>query len=129
MRLHHLALGSSDVERLAAFYRDLFELPEVARHHDERGALCSIWLDLGGALLMVEHSAEPSRIVNGIGAGLFLLSLRVSRAERGQLESVLQARGHAIESRTHFTSYARDPDGNRFAFSHYPEADESEHGA
>ena len=128
-RLHHLALGSSRVERLAEFYRDVFGLPEVARHHDERGALRSVWLDLGGAWLMIEHSEQPARVVTGVGSGLFLFSLRVSVAERSHFERLLEQRGHAIESRTVFTSYARDPDGNRFAFSHYPEAAEPRHDA
>lgn len=120
-RLHHLAVGSSDVERLAAFYRELFDLPEAARQKDEQGRLRSIWLDLGGAWLMLEHSSEPSRSVHGVGSGPFLVALRVSVAQRRVLERVLEARGHAIESRTAFTSYTRDPDGNRVAFSHYPE--------
>lgn len=128
-RLHHLALGSSRVEPLAEFYRDLFDLPEVARHHDQDGALRSIWLDLGGAWLMIERSEQAAGAVNGVGSGLFLFSLRVSLAERARLERLLEQRGHAIESRTVFTSYARDPDGNRFAFSHYPEAPEPAHGA
>jgi catechol 2,3-dioxygenase-like lactoylglutathione lyase family enzyme len=120
-RLHHLAVGSTDVERLARFYRELFGLEESARHSDAAGALRSIWLDLGGALLMIEHSAEPARRVEGIGAGPFLIALRVSREARPALERELEARGHAIEGRSAFSSYSRDPDGNRIAISHYPE--------
>lgn len=126
-RLHHLAVGSRDVARLAEFYRELFELREEARHEDEQGKLRSIWLDLGGAWLMIEHSSEPPRSVHGVGSGPFLIALRVSPTERRGLERALEARGHAIESRTAFTSYARDPDGNRVAFSHYPDSEESAH--
>lgn len=120
-RLHHLAVGSADVERLARFYREIFSLEETARHSDAAGALRSIWLDLGGALLMIERSQEPARRVEGIGAGPFLIALRVSREARPALERELEARGHAIEGRTAFTSYCRDPDGNRIAISHHPE--------
>lgn len=127
-RLHHLALGSSRVDQLAEFYRDVFDLPEVARHHDERGALRSVWLDLGGAWLMIEHSEQPARTVHGVGSGWFLLALRVPVAERARLELALERRGHVIESRSEFTSYARDPDGNRFAFSHYPEPEPAHDG-
>jgi catechol 2,3-dioxygenase-like lactoylglutathione lyase family enzyme len=126
-RLHHLAVGSHDVERLAAFYRELFDLPEARRHHDEQGRLRSIWLELGGAWLMLERSQEPPREVRGVGSGPFLLALRVSASERRRLERALEERGHAIESRTPFTSYARDPDGNRIAFSHYPDPAGSAH--
>lgn len=119
--LHHLALGSADVERLASFYKDVLRLRERARHFDESGRLRSIWLDLGGPILMLEWTADSPRRVEGVGAGLFLLALRVSRAERARLERDLEARGYPIEARTPFTSYTRDADGNRLAFSHYPE--------
>lgn len=119
--LHHLAVGSADVERLAAFYRDIIGLHERARHLDAAGQLRSIWLDLGSALLMIERTGKPPRWVEGVDTGPFLLAFRVSPAERRRLEAVLEANGHPIEGRTEFTSYARDVDGNRMAFSHYPE--------
>jgi catechol 2,3-dioxygenase-like lactoylglutathione lyase family enzyme len=120
-RLHHLAVGTADVEALARFYRELFALGETARHLDAAGALRSIWLDLGGALLMIELASGPARRVEGVGCGPFLIAFRVSRPERTRLEQELEARGHAIESRTAFSSYSRDPDGNRIAISHHPE--------
>ena len=119
-RLHHLAVGSGDVERLARFYREFFGLSERARHLDEGGRLRSIWLDLDGALLMIELTSDLPRVVEGIGAGPFLLAFRVSPAERLRLESQLEAGGHRIEARTAFTSYTRDVDGNRVALSHHP---------
>lgn len=119
--LHHLAIGSVDVERLGAFYRDVFQLRERARHLDEEGELRSIWLELGGSLLMLERTLATAPPVQGVGAGIFLLALRVSPSQRARLERELESRGHAIESRTPFTSYTRDVDGNRVAFSHYPQ--------
>jgi glyoxylase I family protein len=120
-RLHHLALGTSQVEGLARFYRELFGLSETARHLSSDGTLRSIWLDLGGALLMIERTSSETRHVEGVGQGLFLIAFRVSPAERTRLERELESRGHAIESRTTYSSYSRDPDGNRIAISHYPE--------
>jgi catechol 2,3-dioxygenase-like lactoylglutathione lyase family enzyme len=120
LRLHHLALGARDVERVAAFYRAVFGLGETARHHHEDGTLRSIWLDLGGATLMVERSSESQRRVEGVGAGPFLLAFRVDIAQKDQLERSLEAAGAAIESRTEHTSYARDPEGNRVAISTHP---------
>jgi len=120
--LHHLALGSTDVERLAAFYRDVVGLSELARHLDSEGALRSIWLNLGGPILMIERTDAPPRRVEVIGSGPFLLAFAVSPAERLELEAALVASGQPIESRTAFTSYGRDVDGNRIAFSHYPDA-------
>jgi len=120
-RLHHLAVGSADVERLAAFYARIVGLVELARHRTALGELRSIWLDLGGSILMIERTDEPARTVQGVGSGPFLLAFRVTPGERAQIEAALEGAGHAVESRTDFTSYARDPDGNRIAFSHYPD--------
>lgn len=121
MRLHHVALGARDVARVAAFYREVFALAEVARHLDDEGALRSIWLELGGALLMVERTREPGREVEGVGSGPFLLAFAIRPEERVALEARLAAAGAPVESRTGYTSYARDPEGNRVAVSHYPE--------
>ncbi len=126
--LHHLALGARDVAALAAFYRDWFALPEVARHHDApaadatggSGALRSIWLDLGGAILMIERTTEPARRVEGVGAGPFLLAFAIAPDERAAFEARLAAGGVAVEARTGHTSYFRDPEGNRCAVSHHP---------
>lgn len=120
-RLHHVAFGARDVELVAAFYRELFALPEVARHTDDAGALRSIWLDLDGLLLMVERVAASAPPPRRDVAGPFLLAVAVTPADRLRLESVLAERGHGVESRTAYTSYARDPEGNRFAFSTWPE--------
>lgn len=119
-RLHHLALGARDVERVAAFYRDLLGLAEVARHLAADGALRSVWLDLGGAVLMVERTGEPPRRVSGVGAGPFLVALGFGPGERASRERALAAAGVSVESRTEHTLYFRDPEGNRVALSSYP---------
>lgn len=118
--LHHLALGTLDVERLAQFYGNVVGLRTVARHSYPDGSLRSVWLDLGGAVLMIEPSSEPQRLVSGVGAGLFLLALKLPAARRAEFEQRLASAGCEIESRSEWTAYTRDPDGNRLAFSDYP---------
>jgi catechol 2,3-dioxygenase-like lactoylglutathione lyase family enzyme len=119
--LHHVALGARNVASVAGFYRDLFGLEEIRRQGGIGEGLRSIWLGLGDAILMIEHTDEPSRAVDGVGAGPFLIALRVSPSERRTLEADLGRHGHPVESRTPHTSYFRDPEGNRVAISHYPE--------
>ncbi|MBN2195689.1 MAG: VOC family protein [Polyangiaceae bacterium] len=121
LELHHLALGAADVERVAAFYREVFRLHERTRYHTEAGLLRSIWLDLGNVILMIERSAEAPRRVDGVGRGPFLLAFRIEAAERDAWEARMAAAGAAIEARTLHTSYARDPEGNRVAVSAFPE--------
>jgi catechol-2,3-dioxygenase len=109
------------VERVSRFYREALELAEVDRHLDDSGVLRSVWLQLGGGtLLMVERSEAGRGRVDGVGAGLFLLALHIEPAERAPLERRLAAHGAPIESRSAYSSYARDPEGNRIAISHYP---------
>jgi glyoxylase I family protein len=121
-RLHHLALGAKDVDRVARFYTEVLGLPERARHLDEGGRLRSVWLGLGEALLMVERTDVEAPRVCGVGPGPFLLAVSIRPEERAALERSLEAAGAHIEERTAFTSYARDPEGNRVAVSHYPDA-------
>jgi len=119
MKLHHLALGARDLERVAAFYRDLLGLREVRRHHEPGGRLRSIWLDLGGPVLMIEQTEEPARRVQGVGAGPFLLALSADPSDRVTLEKSLTMSGFPVEARTEQTVYFRDPEGNRVALSSY----------
>ncbi|HXK17097.1 MAG TPA: VOC family protein [Polyangiaceae bacterium] len=119
--LHHVAVGTRDVEALASFYQQLLQADERRRQLDEAGALRSIWLDLAGTLLMIER-AEAGAVrprVDGVGLGAFLLAFRANAAERGAFEARATALGAAIESRSSYTSYFRDPDGNRVAVSEY----------
>jgi catechol 2,3-dioxygenase-like lactoylglutathione lyase family enzyme len=120
MDFHHVALGAHDVESVATFYRTMFDLPEDRRHHEDDGTLRSIWLRAGSVLLMVEKSTDREHFVKTIGHGPFLLAFSVSETEREALELRLEQNGHRIEARTAHTSYARDPEGNRVAFSHFP---------
>jgi catechol-2,3-dioxygenase len=105
---------------LAQFYRERLELRQVAQHHHLDGSLRAVWLDLGGSLLMLEHTSNTPRRVDGIGAGLFLIAVAVSLEQRPVFEARLADAGCAVESRSEWTSYARDPDGNRIAISAYP---------
>lgn len=126
VRIHHLALGARDVASLAEFYRQAFDLCEQARHHFPDGTLRSVWLDLGGPLLMIEASQAGARVVEGIGSGLFLVAFEVPVVQRERVEARLAELGGVLEERGHYTSYARDPEGNRVAISHYPVAPDTE---
>ena len=118
--LHHVAVGTVDVEALAGFYARLLQTAERQRHTDACGALRSIWLDLSGTLLMIERAETPSTPrASGVTLGAFLLAFRADANERRAFEQRAQELGALVESRSAFTSYLRDPDGNRIAVSEY----------
>jgi catechol-2,3-dioxygenase len=117
--LHHIALGAKSVERVASFYREVFGLPELARHLLADGQIRSIWLDLNGTILMIEKTDRIRESVQGVDAGPFLIAFRTGASMRVGVERLLESSGHPIESRTDHTSYSRDPEGNRIAVSSY----------
>ena len=52
MRIHHLALRTRDLERLARFYAEVLGLRVIRR--SER----SVWLDASGTIVMLERAEE-----------------------------------------------------------------------
>ena len=122
---HHLAIQVKALEDVAGFYQDVLGLREIERHHGEDGRLRSIWLDVGGggflALERVEASPAPDPSFRDGRPGLFLIAIRVPRAERAHIRSELERRGIPLVHETRWTLYVRDPEGNRVALSHHPD--------
>jgi catechol 2,3-dioxygenase-like lactoylglutathione lyase family enzyme len=118
--LHHVALGARDVEHVAAFYREVFGLKEVARHLQAGSALRSIWLDLGGAVLMVEHCMGQTPLVQSHAPGPFLLAFSLAAQQLPAFEAALVRWGVVLEASTQHSRYFRDPEGNRVALSDHP---------
>ena len=109
--IHHLALRTADVESLARHYEDVCKLPRLEER--ESGA---VWLAAAGVVLMLERS-EPGE--SGPAAGcLDLLAFQLPPGDTLERAGQrLAQRGVALESRTEFTLYFRDPDGRRNALS------------
>ena len=122
---HHLAIQVRDLEGLTRWYQELFGLPLLRRWPGNDGRDRSVWLDLGAhAFLALERcegipaAGEPwSRET----PGLFLLALRMPLADRADWEHRLAARGIAVERRTSWTIFFRDPEGNRLGLSSHPD--------
>ena len=115
MRVHHLVLRSPDPAALAVFYTGALGLPERRRADDAEG-LFSVWLDIGETILMIERGQRRSRDEGG--DGLFVTA--AAGSGEGWLTSWAGV-GIAAEGRTTYTLYARDPDGNRFGVSSFPQ--------
>lgn len=120
---HHLAIQCRDLERVAAFYRDVLGLTEQARHLREDGSLRSIWLTVPEAGFLALEACAGTPPGDGFrhkATGLHLLALRIDREDRAAIERELEARGVEIVHRTRWTVYVRDPEGNRIGLSHHP---------
>jgi glyoxylase I family protein len=113
-RIHHVALRVADCERAAAFYSGLLGLVERRRLLDG-STLRAIWLEIGGALLMLERALRGRGPEDGSG---HLIAFAVD--DLGAWERRLGAAGVAVEDRTAHTLYVRDPDGHRVGLSTFP---------
>lgn len=107
MRIHHVALRTHDLPRLERFYAGVLGLAVMRRDH-ARG---SVWLEAGGAVLMLERAgaAEPPVPVGTMD----LVAFAVDDKEPWRAKV-------AVEAETQHTLYFRDPDGRRVAVSSYP---------
>lgn len=116
--IHHVAIQVHDVEKVAAFYRDVLELPERARHHREDGSLRSIWIEASpdGSFLAIEELRSGARGTLGHS----LVALRIARADRAGWLQHFEKHGVPIEKQTRWTLYVKDPEGNVIGLSHHP---------
>ncbi len=114
MRVHHLAFRTSDVLRLERFYVDALGLAVIRRQDDGRG----VWLDAGGAIVMLERSDDGEPPVPA--STKELVAFTVAPETRASCTSRIARAGVSIEAATEFTLYVRDPDGRRIGLSSYP---------
>ena len=112
MRIHHLAFRTFDLPRLERFYVDVLGL-EVVRRNER-----SVWLDAGGAIVMLERrdDAEPEIAPTS----LELTCFAIEPDEHDAVTSRLAAAAVPIEGRTAYSVYFRDPDGRRVGVSSFP---------
>jgi hypothetical protein len=111
LRIHHVALRVADCERAAAFYAGVLGLRELSRF-EEAGALRSIWLAAGDAVVMLERSLKVPGGPEGSG---HLLAFAVE--DLPEWERRLGDAGIVVRDRTANTLYVQDPDGHRVGLS------------
>jgi catechol 2,3-dioxygenase-like lactoylglutathione lyase family enzyme len=124
MRLHHVALQVTDLERARSFYAGVlgFVVTREQAH--------ALWLDAAGVIVMLERcagvddvaAADDARAWASPRAGPFVVAFAIAPHERASLRARLVDAGVAIDHESAFTLYVRDPFGARLAFSHYPDA-------
>jgi catechol 2,3-dioxygenase-like lactoylglutathione lyase family enzyme len=116
--IHHVAIQVHDVEKVAAFYRDVLALPEKARHHRDDGSLRSIWIEASGdgSFLAIEELRPGVRGTLGHS----LVALRIARGERAAWLEHFAKAGVPIEKQSRWTIYVKDPEGNVIGLSHHP---------
>jgi hypothetical protein len=122
-RVHHLAILVHDLERAERFYCGVLGLAVARRWFQDDGAPRSIWLQLDGdAFLAIERAAPGGAAREEHGPGWHLVALAIAVEEREGWRAKLAAAGAAVERESDYSLYARDPEGNRIALSHWPVA-------
>lgn len=117
---HHIAVRTRDVAALAAFYTTNLGLSELREFRDDRG-LRSVWLELGTTIVMIERAEQQERRAADADEGYFLVAFSIASGERDAWQKRLADSGCPMTHASDYSLYFRDPDGNRFALSHYPE--------
>jgi glyoxylase I family protein len=105
-------MRTRDVAKLETFYARALGF-EVLRRDAARG---SVWLEAGGAVVMIERAAEGEPAVDAGSMDLVAFAVDDKEAWRARLE----AAGVRIEDQTEYTLYFRDPDGRRVGVSAFP---------
>ncbi len=117
MHVHHIAMRTRDLESLRRFYSDVLGLGELSRQYTPDGALRSIWLSAGGAVVMLEVAGEREPLPT-LG-GMDLLAFAIDAQDRAAFEHRLEVACVPVEGATDHTLYVRDPEGRRIGLSTY----------
>ena len=107
MKVHHVALRTRKLARVVRFYRDVIGLRVL------RETARSTWLEMGGAILMIER-AEKNEPIIPKGTKEFLCFAVRTKRDVSRWKSRVR-----VEHETDFTIYFRDPDGRRVGVSCY----------
>ncbi len=108
-------MRTADLERLEQFYEGVLGFEVLVPAASREG---SVWLDAGGAVLMLERGNEGEP---GVAAGsMDLVAFAIGADEKGVWRARIEGAGVRIEAETAYTLYFRDPDGRRLAVSSYP---------
>ncbi|HVP68199.1 MAG TPA: VOC family protein [Anaeromyxobacteraceae bacterium] len=124
--LHHVALRCRDLERCERFYREVIGLEVLRRWPADGGGDRSVWLALDGGrgFLALERAESEGggQPADAAPAGWHVVALSISRRDRSRWEDRLAGLGVEIDRKTQWSLFLRDPEGNRLALSHWPEA-------
>lgn len=119
--LGHLVLYVRDVERSAAFYRDVLGWPQVAPEPGAEGAARIAAFSAGRThheLLLIEVGADAAAQPAGRRLGLYHFGLKVGNSDdelREALARVRAAGARVVGASDHHVThslYVTDPDGN-----------------
>ncbi|EMO52110.1 VOC family protein [Leptospira noguchii] len=105
--IHHIAIGSPNIETLEKFYISLPGLKKIRVNKNTDDSLRSIWFAAGNTILMLEFDHIPK----GPKALIFSISNLKSKDFKN-LPNWIQE--------TEYTKYFKDPDGNLLGYSSYP---------
>ncbi|HMV41561.1 MAG TPA: hypothetical protein PK079_17455 [Leptospiraceae bacterium] len=105
--IHHLAIATTNVLKMAEFYKTLPGLNWKEDKFTVDGSLRSVWFDTAnGCLLMLEkfpYSKAPEALIFQFEPHFNFTDI-----------------GLTIIKRTDYTFYFNDPDGNQLGYSSYP---------
>lgn len=125
IKIGHIALRARDLEKTAAFYRDVLGFPEAFRMYDEAGKPSNVHVFVGGdQFLELFPGGTVDREITADTTGPVHLCFEVDDAARAQEE--IRSRGAPIDKETSrgvsrcINFWTHDPDGVRLEFAQLP---------
>lgn len=119
MKLDHISLLVSSLERSMPYYRHLLPLLGFSKQHDH------VWTDRQGFFLQFREAKPETRPYERYGAGMNHLGF--GAASPGQVHAIrdaMQAAGFPVPEIQNLNGavalFMKDPDGVRFEVTYYP---------
>ena len=123
MKIEHIAIWTTDLEKMKDFYLQYFDVSANEKYHNPKKKFSSYFLSFkNGARIELMHRPDVSEILNtpGMNVGLAHFAVSVGSKERvDTLTENLRADGFDIlgEPRTtgdgYYESVVSDPEGNQ----------------
>ena len=122
MKIEHIAIWTSNIERMKDFYLEFFDLTSNEKYYNPTKLFSSYFLSFNsGARIELMHRPDVSELINNTGTKLGLTHFAISVGSKekvDQLTEEIRNRGYEIigEPRTtgdgYYESVISDPEGN-----------------
>ena len=119
--LHHIAIKVNDLAVCETFYHQVLGLKIITHQRDAQGQVRSTWLELGGAILMLEKTKKKKKVKALDDPGHYLVAFQIKLSQRQSWHERLVQHQVDVSHTSNFSLYFADPEGNRLALSHHPD--------
>ena len=122
MRIEHIAIWVSDLEKMRSFYEEFFDLQANEKYHNAKKAFSSYFLSFeNGPRIELMHRADIVEALDMVDSKLGFTHFAISVGSKDKVDQLterIRENGHKVvgEPRTtgdgYYESVVSDPEGN-----------------